>query len=129
MQAPKGTSVGTIVAGIVIAFVIILVILAVIFFAFPQFSGSTATLNIYVNSTHILYSVSYNVYVAGSLIDSDTLAPGYQVYYSYTYHWSSSDPTTVTVSATSTGGGFGSESDSKAVMVTDGGTYTINLYV
>lgn len=125
----KGTSVGTIVAGIIIAFVIIAVILAVIFFAFPQFSGSTATLNISVNSTHILLSISYNVYVDGSLIDSNTLGPGQYMQYSYTYHWTSSDPTTVTVSATSTGGGFGGESDSKAVTVTDGGTYTINLYV
>lgn len=126
-QPPREKSHVALIIGVVI--VAIVVILAVVFLTFLQFSGSTATLNIYVNSTHILYSISYNVYVDGSLIDSDTLTPGYYMHYSYTYHWSSSDSTTVTVSASSTGGGLGGESDSKAVTVTDGGTYTINLYV
>ena len=125
-QARTGTSVGTIVAGIVIAAVVVMVILAIVFFAF---SRSTATLNIYVNSTHILFSVNYNLYVEGSLVDSGPISPGYYVYYTYTYDWSSSDPTTVTVAADSTGGGWGSVSDSETLVVSDGGSYTVNLYI
>lgn len=113
-------------AGILIAVIIIIVILAVVFIAF---SRSDATLEIYVNSTHLIFSVSYNLYVDGSLVDSDTLSAGYYVHYTYAYHWSSSDSTTMTVSATSTGGGFGSESDSKTMTVWDGGSYTVNLYI
>jgi hypothetical protein len=123
----KGTSVGTIVAGIVIAFAIIVVIILVLAFIGSQVVGSNATINIYVNSTHLLYSVSYNVYIDGSLIHSGTLNPGYSAYAPYSYHWSSSDPTTITLSATSTGGGLGSQSDSKSLVVSDGGTYTVNL--
>jgi predicted RNA-binding Zn-ribbon protein involved in translation (DUF1610 family) len=126
---PKGTSVGKIVAGIVIAFVIILVILMVLSYVVPQVVGSTATISIYVSSTHLLYSVSYNVYIDGSLIHSGSLGPGEGVHATYSYHWSSSNPTTITVSATSTGGGFGSQSDSDSIVVSDGGTYTVNLSI
>jgi hypothetical protein len=127
--SPKGTSVGKIVAGIVIAFVVILVILMVLAYAVSQVVGSTATVNIYVYSTHLLYSVSYNVYIDGSLAHSGSLGPSEGVHGTYSYHWSSSDSTTITVSATSTGGGFGSQSDSSSLVVSDGGTYTVNLNI
>lgn len=124
--APKGMSTGAIVAIVVTVLIVVLVILAVVFFGFTR---SSATLHIYVTSTHLLYTVSYNLYVDGSLVDSDTLGALDTVHYTYTYRWSSSDPTSVTVSATSTGGGFGSQSDSRFITVSDGGSFTINLYV
>ena len=118
------------VAVVVIA-IIAIVILAAIFSTSSGtvFGGSSATLHINVNSTHLLYSVSYNLYVDGSLIDSDTLSAGYYMAVTYTYHWASQSSTTITVSATSSGGGFGSQTDSDSVLVSDGGSYTVNLYI
>lgn len=128
-QPRGGTSVGKIVAGIVIAVVIVLVILFVLAAAIPGILGSKATININVYSTHILFSVSYNLYIDGSLEDSGTLDAGYYVQYSYVHAWASSDSTSVTISATASGGGLGSTSDSEAITISDGGTYSVNLYV
>lgn len=128
-QASSSTSVGMIVAAIVIAFVIIIVIIIVLAIAIPGIVGSKATINIRVYSTHILFSINYDLYVDGSLVDSDTLSAGYYAQYSYVYEWSSRDSTAVTISATSSGGGFGSTSDSDTIRVSDGGTYSVNLYI
>jgi hypothetical protein len=128
-QAPSGTSVGKIVAAIVIAFVIIVVIIIILAIAIPGIVGSKATINITIYSTHILYSVSYNLYVDGSLADSGILSAGWYVQYSYEYKWPSGDSKAIVVSATSSGGGLGSTSDSDTIAVSDGGTYSVNLYI
>jgi len=117
-------------AALIVAVVIValVVILAVVFLAVVS-TGSSATIVITVNSTHILYSVECRIFVGNSQIASGTLDPGHYVSYTHTYHWLSSDPTTVRVSATSTGGGLGSESDYDDITVSNGGTYTVDLYV
>ena len=108
--------------------VAIVVILAVVFLAVVS-TGSSATIVITVHSTHILYSVECQTFVGNSQIASGTLDAGHDVSHTHTYHWLSSDPTTVRVSATSTGGGLGSESDYDDITVSNGGTYTVDLYV
>ncbi len=108
--------------------VVIVVILAVVAFALLGL-GARANVTIDVYSTHILYSVDYTLYVDGKSIDSGTIGPGTYITYDYTYRWASGDPTVVTFSATSTGGGFGSQSDYADLTVSDGGAYSVSLYI
>ena len=117
------------VIGVAVAVVAIVILVIILASSGGVLGGSSATLHINVNSTHLLFSVSYNLYVNGALIDSDTLAAGYYMAITYTYHWASQSSTTITVSATSTGGGFGSQTDSESVLVSNGGSFTVNLYI
>jgi hypothetical protein len=128
-QIQTGTSTGKIVAAVVIVLAIIIVIIIVLALTIPGIVGSKATVNITVYSTHILFSISYNLYADGSLLDSDTLNAGYYAQYKYVHDWPSQGPTAITISATSTGGGLGTTSDSKTITVSDGGTYSVNLYI
>lgn len=127
IAAPSGekSHTATVVAVVIVA---VVVVLGVILLAAIGL-GSNATMNIYVHSTHTLYSVSFVLSVGGKVVHYGTINPLDYFLYTYTYHWSSQDPTSVYVSATSTGGGFGDESDFSYVSVTDGGTYTVNLYI
>jgi hypothetical protein len=113
---------------VAVVVVVIIVILAVIAFAFLAL-GSQAHITIDVHSTHILYTVDYTLYVDGRVIDSGTLGPMSYITYDYTYRWASGDPTVATFSATSTGGGFGSQSDYTDLTVSDGGAYSVSLYI
>jgi len=114
---------------VAIVIVVVVVVIAVIALAFLAIGGSQAELTINVNTTHLLESVDYVVYVDSRLIDSGTLDPGYYVHLSFTYHWTSGEATVVRVSATSSGGGFGTQNDYEDVVVSDGGAYTVNLYI
>jgi len=119
---------------LVVAIAVIAVVAVIILFALFAstggiIGGSSATLHIYVNSTHLLYSVSYNLYVDGSLIKSGTLGAFQTILISHTYHWASQSSTTITISATSTGGVFGSQDDSDSALVSNGGSFTVNLYI
>jgi hypothetical protein len=132
---PSGAPVTTSAAGkshalliVVVVIVAVAVVLAAIALAlFANESKADITIDIY--STHILYSVDYTLYVNGKAIDSDTLPASHMVTYEYTYRWASSDPTTITISATSTGGGFGSQSDYADLTVSNGGAYSVSLYI
>ncbi len=125
-MAPKAKPVNALLIVAIVVVIVIAVILAVVFLAF---SGSKATLNIRVYSTHLLSTITYTLYVDGSSVDTDTLSPGYYMTYEYEHSWMSSGSTSVIVSATSTGGTFGPVSDTEILTVEDGESYTINLYV
>ncbi len=110
----------------ILAVVIGLVVAAVLF---SGLTVSTAYMTVNLNSTHVSYDVSYNMYVNEDLKDSGIIPAGYSMQVTFDYSWGTDSPVWITISATSTGGGIGSESDSDSVMLEPGGTYTVNLYI
>jgi len=111
-----------------VVIIAVVVVLAVIFLAVYAF-GSSATVVVNVYSTHILFSVEYTLSADYVQVDSGTISPGYYISYTHTFHWPSGETKTVHLSATSTGGGFGSQSDYDDLTMSDGGQYTVNLYI
>ena len=114
-----------------IVIVLIVVVIAVLAVALLAFVGTrlSATVVVNVYSEHILFSVEYTLSVDYGQVDSGTISPGYYVSYTHTFHWQSGEAKTVHISATSTGGGFGSQSDYEDVTMSDGGQYTVDLYI
>ncbi|MCJ2564209.1 MAG: hypothetical protein LN417_09005 [Candidatus Thermoplasmatota archaeon] len=117
--------IGTIIGVIIVVIIVIGAIFAVFFF---MGLSSHATLKVRVNSEHIYYTVQYELYIDGSLKDSDSLAAGYYVEYTFDLY-PGSDCHTYNVYASSTGGGLGAESDSENVYLCAGETKTANLYI
>lgn len=121
---PK-SNIGAIVGVIVVVVIVIGAIVAVFFF---MGLSSHATLKVRVNSSHILYTVQYELYIDGSLKDSDSLAAGYYAEYTFDMY-PGPDCHTYNVYASSTGGGLGGESDSENVYLCAGETKTADLYI
>jgi hypothetical protein len=115
-------------AGAVVAVVVVLIVVVAGFFLVAN--GNHATLKINVYSTHILADTEITVYVDGENIGTyatDNLT-GWTITYDYSFSIFD-DSKSIMVRAVSTGGYLGSQSDQEAVIVQDGGVYTISLYV
>jgi len=117
------------VVAVVVVIIVILLILVASSGILSSMGGSHATITINATSTHLLFSISYNMYIEGSIVHNGNLNPLQTAVYVHTYYWSSEDPVSITVSATSSGGGFGGQSDSKTITVSNGGAYTANLLI
>ena len=117
--------IGTIIGVIIVVIIVIGAIGAVLFFAGLS---SHATLKVRVNSSHIFSTVQYELYIDGSLEDSDSLAAGYYVEYTFDMY-PGPDCHTYNVYASSTGGGLGGESDSENVYLCASETKTADLYI
>ena len=88
----------------------------------------TSTLQVRVESTHIIYGANYEVFIDGDSIDEFRLEPG--MYYEGTYKFGilRSEPDRyVEVKVISTGGGLGAQADSKSVFIGTGVDYAILL--
>ena len=120
----------TIAAIVVIVAVIVIAIALVLAMGLSSIVGSSASVRVTVNSTSLLYMASYDVYFDGSHVKSGTVDPLSSDSFTHTYRWSSSDPTTIVVSVESSGGFIGSfYSDQRTITVSDGGHYSVSLYI
>ena len=114
---------------IVAVVVVALLIVVVVAMSLSSITGSSATITVTIHSTHALNTVSYSLYVDGSLKASGSVSALATVTKTITHHWESSDGETVVVSATSSGGGLGSQSDQQTLTLSPGGSYAANLYI
>lgn len=112
------------------AIVVVIIIVIVVIGAFVLFTSfaSHATLKVRVHSTHILFTVQYELYIDGSLERSGTISPGYYAEYTLDLYPGSSCHT-YNVYASSTGGGLGAESDSENINLCSGETQEVDLYI
>ena len=117
-------------SGATAAVAIVLVLIVVVGGYFVVLNGHHATLKIEVYSTHILAHTEITVYVDGKNVG--TYATGNLSGWTITYNYSFSifdDYKSIMVKAVSTGGYLGAQGDQKAVLVENGGTYIVKLYV
>ena len=110
------------------------IIISLIFIAVAGYfvvqNGHHAELYIHVQSTHILADTEITVYVDGK--DIGTFATGNMNGWDIAYNYPFSlfdDSKSIMVKAVSTGGYLGDQSDQKALLVKNGGTYSVTLYV
>lgn len=126
----KGMSGATVAAIVIVAVVAVIAVILILSIGLSGFVGSSATVRVTVNSTNILYTASYDVYFDGSHVKSGSVAPLSSDSFTHTYRWSSSDPTTVVVSVESSGGFLGTfYNDERTITVSDGGHYSVSLYI
>ncbi len=120
------------VKGIAIAIVVLLLIAGAGFYVANNY-GHSAGIEMMVHSTHITETVDVQFYVDGELKMTVTdLEPGdtcWNVNYFMVNFGILKDSKLITVKAVATGGGLGTTSDSEDIIITDGGRYTIDLYI
>jgi hypothetical protein len=81
-----------------------------------------------VESTHILFSANYTLYIDGEVQDTWSMGAGGSKIYKYTHTQPKSyGNTAVVISVQSTGGGLGAQYDSKTVTVGNGQVHSITL--
>lgn len=128
MQTVKNTSM----KGIAIVIAVIVIIAGVGYYVADNY-GHSAGIHMNVHSTHITETVDVQFYVDGELMMTfEGLNPGYvcwNTYYFMVHFGAFDDSKLVTVKAIATGGGLGTTSDSKDIIVTNGGRYTVDLYI
>lgn len=115
-------------AGMIAAVIIIVIVVIIALIGFSYLFAGKATLKVSVNSTHILFSVNYELYIDGNLKKSGVLTPAQYVTFTFTVYPGTSCHT-YNVFASSTGGGFGGQSDSENVRLCGGETESVSLYV
>jgi len=116
-------------SGAIIAVVLILIVAAVGGY-FLILNGNHSTLNINVQSTHLLADTEVTVYVDGHDIGTWKVGNLGGESIKYDYSWSIfDDEKTIVVKAVSTGGILGEQSDSRTITVHDGGTNTVVLLI
>ncbi len=118
--------------GIAIAIVAILIIAGIGYYAADNY-GHSAGIQMQVHSAHITQTVDVQFYVDGDLMMTyEDLEPGHvcwNVYYFMVHFGILKDSKLITVKAVAAGGGLGTTSDSKDIIITDGGRYTVDLYI
>ena len=115
---------------IIAVVVLIIIIAAVAGGYFLVLNGSHATLNINIQSTHLLADTEVTVYVDGHDIGTWKVGNLGGESIKYDYSWSIfDDEKTIIVKAVSTGGILGEQSDSRTITVRDGGTNTVVLLI
>jgi hypothetical protein len=126
----KGIGGPTIAAIVVVAVVAVIAVILILSIGLSSIAGSSATVRVTINSTNVLYVASYDVYFDGTHVKSGTVGPLDSDSFTHTYRWSSSDSTTVAVSVESSGGFLGIfYDDERTITVTDGGHYSVSLYI
>ena len=117
---------------VAVAIVAMLIIAGIGYYAADNY-GHSAGIQMMVHSTHVTETVDVQFYVDGDLKMTYTdLAPGstcWNVYYFMVNFGILKDSKLITVKAVATGGGLGTTSDSEDIIITDGGRYTIDLYI
>lgn len=117
---------------VAIAIAAILIIAGIGYYVADNY-GHSAGIQMKVHSTHLTENVDVQFYVDGELKMTYTdLTPGntcWNVYYFMVNFGILKDSKLVTVKAVATGGGLGTTSDSEDIIITDGGRYTIDLYI
>lgn len=112
--------------------VVLLLVVAAFGINYVQ-EGHTAYVLAKVHSSHVTETVDVQIIIDGELVYTiEDLEPGHTVSLNYyeTVHFSLFDDSKlITVKAISTGGGLGKVSDSEDIIVTDGGRYTVDLYI
>ncbi len=92
----------------------------------PLYDNSILTIR--VESTHIIYSADYELFIDGDNVESFRLAPG--MYYEVIYKFSTlvTEPDRfIEIKVISTGGGIGTQSDSAMVLIGTGQNYNMTL--
>jgi hypothetical protein len=112
-----------------IAVVVILAIVAAAGY-FVVLNGNHATVDITVQSTHILADTDVTVYVDGKNIGTWQVSNLRSVHVTYDYSWSLfDDAKIIEVKAISTGGYLGAQGDSEMITVYKGGVNKVTLLV
>ncbi|MDR0523156.1 MAG: hypothetical protein LBG62_01860 [Candidatus Methanoplasma sp.] len=117
-------------AGVAVAVVILVVIIAAAGWFFVL-NGNHATVDIKVQSTHIVADTDVTVYVDGDRIGTwrvDKLG-GVRITYDYSWSVLDGDSKIIEVKAVSTGGYLGAQGSSVTVTVHKGGTASATLLV
>jgi hypothetical protein len=118
------------VGGVKVAAVVIVVVIVALAGYFLALNGHHADLHIEVQSTHFPADMEITVYVDGK--DIGTYArnnpSGWDVPYKYTFSIFD-DSKSIVVKAVSTDGNLGNQSDQKVVLVKNGSTYSVTLYL
>lgn len=126
-QPPQSKSALPMVIAVIV--IVIIIVAAAVFMLMVMVPHSSATIIVNIHSTHLLDTVSYNIYFDGVLKASGSVSPGYYMAHTFTYTWQSASSTVVMISASSTGGILGTYSDYDTLTVTNGGQYTVDLYI
>lgn len=117
---------------IAVAIVAMLIIAGIGYYVADNYRHS-AGIQMRVHSTHITETVDVQFYVDGDLkMTYMDLTPGntcWNVNYFLVFFGILKDSELITVKAVAVGGGLGTTSDSEDVIITDGGRYTIDLYI
>ncbi len=113
------------------AVAVVIVIILVAVGGLWAFTAHSETVEITVQSDHVLQDVDVTVYVDGKQVSYEGglgALESFTVTYEYRFPvWTSSE--VIEVRAVSTGGGLGSQTDSEYVTATDGGTSAVELIV
>jgi hypothetical protein len=88
-------------------------------------------LKVTVTSTHLLYSVHYQVFINGIVKQEGDLAAGKSITWNidYLFPWAFIGQQSIVIKGTGTGGGLGDISDSHSLTVVNGNTYSVTLNV
>jgi hypothetical protein len=112
--------------GALVGWIIVIVIVIIVALALPYLIPKKGTIVVNVNSSHILYSINYRIFIDGTLKDTGSLSAGYYVKYTYSMlFWDSCH--NYNVYGDSTGGGLGATSDSKSITLCNGETRQVDL--
>lgn len=118
--------------GMAVAIAAMLIIAGIGYYVADNY-GHSAGIQMMVHSTHITETVDVQFYVDGDLKMTYTdLSPGntcWNVYYFMVHFGILKDSKLITVKAVAAGGGLGTTSDSEDIIITDGGRYTVDLYI
>jgi hypothetical protein len=89
------------------------------------------TLTVKVSSSHILYSVHYQIFVNGIMREEGNLAALASTTWTldYKFSWAFTGQQSIVIKGTGTGGGLGDTSDSHTLTVVDSQTYSVTLNV
>jgi len=119
---------------LVLSILVIGVVCGAIFWVIAADGGRHNPLNntdeivITVESTHILFSANFTLYIDGEAKDSWTMGPGTSKIFKYTITLPKSHgPTAMIISVISTGGGLGNQGDSKTITVGTGNIHNVTL--
>ena len=128
--SPKTKSAGSKAAGIVIAVIAVLVVLAFVFSMVTGtgWFGGNAEAQINIRSTHVLNTVTVEVYADNIKIAEETLGPLKTKTITYKKYLLD-DSQTITIKAVARGGGFGTMQDSKTVTLEKGEVVNVHLLV
>jgi hypothetical protein len=126
---PDNTAAVVVVVLVVVAVVVMVILASIGNLNWNDDGSSSGTINVSIHSSESTYTISYKIYFDGSYIASGTLLPGATNAVSSTVHFSGTSHTyTVSAQGTVVGSGW-SVSDSDTVLVQNGGTGRVDLYL
>ncbi len=106
---------------------LILAVIAISFFLMAPLYSSTIV--VHVDSTHLVQTVHYRLYIDGDQRAEGDLAPGQTITWTLQYRFSPISSKSIVVSAMATGGALGDTQDERQLTIADDSTYEITLRV